>query len=262
MIRRQLFEFTDLPWCPDKVRRLVTDYLRFALWAIGAHHRIAPVLGTLLRRSGARRIVDLCSGASGPVLAVRGLLAREGLDVEVVLTDRYPNLPAWQEVAGAGVDFVAAPVDAAAVPAEVAALAGARTLFNCLHHFPPEAARAVLGDAVRAGAPVAVFEVTERSARSILASLLLAPVVPFITPFIRPLTWWRLALTYLVPLSPLCICWDALVSSLRSYTMAELRALCDGLPGPAYTWETGQVRAQGSPIPITYLLGWPSGVSG
>jgi hypothetical protein len=256
MVRRQLIEFTDLPWCPDKVRRLVTDYLRFALWAIGAHHCIAPLLARLLRRSGARRIVDLCSGASGPVQAVRAVLAGEGLDVPAVLTDRHPNLPVWREVAGAGLDFVAEPVDATAVPAGVAALGGARTLFNCLHHFPPETARAVLGDAVRAGAPVAVFEVTERSARSVIASLLLAPVVFLITPFIRPLTWWRVALTYLVPLAPLCICWDALVSSLRSYTVSELQGLGAGLPGPAYTWEAGQVRARG--VPITYLLGWPS----
>ncbi|MCS6913923.1 MAG: hypothetical protein RMK29_07360 [Myxococcales bacterium] len=257
MVRRlQLFEFTDLPRCPETVRRLVTDYLRFVLRLLRLDGPMASLLLGLIRHTGADRLVDLCSGASGPILPILRRLQREGVSVHVLLTDRFPNLPAFalaaRQAPGA-VDYVPEPIDATCVPAE---LAGIRTLFEGLHHFPPAQARAILADATRCGAPIAVFEVTARSLLPILGSFLLIPMVFLITPFIRPLTWWRLVLTYLLPVAPLVIFWDALVSSLRSYTVAELRALTEGLPGPPYLWEVGQVRHLG--LPVTYLLGRPA----
>lgn len=256
MRRLQLFEFTDLPRCPEPVRRLVTDYLRFVLRLLRLYEPMASLLLGLIRCTGADRLVDLCSGTSGPILPILRCLQREGVSLRVLLTDRFPSLPAFAAAAReapCSVDYVHDPVDATCVPAE---LTGVRTLFEGLHHFPPAQARAILADATRCGVPIAVFEVTARDLVSILGSFLLIPGVLLITPFIRPLTWWRLVLTYLLPAAPLVIFWDALVSSLRSYTVAELRALTEGLPGPPYLWEVGRVRRLG--LPVTYLLGRPA----
>jgi hypothetical protein len=71
----------------------------------------------------------------------------------------------------------------------------------------------------------------------------------------RPATWWRLALTYLVPLLPLLILWDGVVSSLRTYAPADLEKLTAGLGTGGYRWTSGVLRAQG--MAITYLIGWP-----
>jgi hypothetical protein len=258
MRRLQLFEFTDLPGCPEPVRRLVTDYLRCVLRLFRIEEPLAALLRRLVERTGTRRLVDLCSGASGPLLPLQRRLAAAGVAVPVLLTDRFPNLPAFAAAAREGqgaVDYAPGSVDATRVPAE---LDGARTLFQSLHHFPPAAARAILADAARRGAGIGVFEVTAREWLPILSSFLLIPLVLVITPFIRPLTLSRLLLTYVLPIAPLVICWDALVSSLRSYTVAELRELSAGLAtesGGAYVWEAGQVRHYG--FPVTYLLGYP-----
>lgn len=262
MRRLHLFEFTDLPGCPEPVRRLVTDYLRFVLWLFRVEELLTALLRRLLDRSGARRLVDLCSGASGPLVPLLRRLG--GAPVSALLTDRFPNLPALEAAAaqgGGAIDYVPTSVDATAVPPE---LEGARTLFQSLHHFPPPLARAILGDAARRGAAIGIFEVTAREALPILSSFLLIPLVLVITPFIRPLTPWRLLLTYVLPIAPFVIFWDALVSSLRSYTVDELRALTEGLPegaggdgsaAGAYVWEAGQLRHRG--FPVTYLLGYP-----
>ena len=149
------------------------------------------------------------------------------------------------------------PVDAKAVPPE---LTGFRTLFNAFHHFRPADAAAVLRDAVRAGQPIGVFEVMDRTVAGVLPVVLLVPLIVLLaTPFVRPFRWDRLVLTYLVPLVPLTCWWDGLVSALRAYTPAELEAL-GREAGPGYMWRAGRVPLSGgSPGRLTYLIGRSAG---
>ena len=46
------------------------------------------------RRSKRWQVLDLCSGAGGPWIWLRPILAERGLGVSVCLTDKYPNLDA------------------------------------------------------------------------------------------------------------------------------------------------------------------------
>jgi hypothetical protein len=76
------------------------------------------------------------------------------------------------------------------------------------------------------------------------------------TPLIRPLTLPRVLLTYVVPLFPLVIFWDGLVSALRAHRPEELRRMTESLQREGYTWEVGMARVPGKP-PVTYVLGLP-----
>ena len=134
-----------------------------------------------------------------------------------------------------------------------------RTIFNALHHFRPADARKILQDAVDAGVPVASFEMVGRHPLYIVGlsfSWLMALVlVPFLRPF-RP-SW--LVFTYLVPVIPLFILWDGMVSAFRTYSPEELQALVAELEGAdAYEWEIGaEPLGGGPPAPVTYLIGTP-----
>lgn len=81
----------------------------------------------------------------------------------------------------------------------------------------------MLTDAIQRRRGIAVFEGTHRSATGLLVTLPVPLMVPVLTPFIRPFRWSRLLWTYLIPLLPLVILFDALVSSLRTYSVQELR---------------------------------------
>lgn len=249
MRRMHLFEIEDQPWCPAAIRDGGTDFLQFALRTGKNYAPVAPFLNGVLARLGERRVVDLGSGGGGPWLGLAG-----AVDAEVTLTDRYPNVEAFRRAraqTGGRLGFHAEPVDAAAVPA---GLRGFRTLFTAFHHSTPAEARAILADAVRSGQGIGVFETTERSARCIAAMLFSPLLVLAATPFIRPFRWSRLLWTYLVPLVPLLVLWDGIVSCLRSYTPDEMRALAEGLGD--YDWEAGQLTGH-APIPVTYLVGTP-----
>src|SRR5262249_61475514 len=107
-----------------------------------------------------------------------------------------------------------------------AGLTGFRTLFNAFPPFCPADARAVLRDAARAGQPIGVFEVSDRTLSTLVPLFLLTPLlVALTTPFIRPFSWGRLFWTYVVPLVPLTCWWDGVVSQLRAYTPAETERL-------------------------------------
>lgn len=257
--RAQLFEFEDHTWCPRRIRDFATDYLCFLEARLKVHRLIVPVLAEALRRSGSDRIIDLCSGGSGPILPILLALSDEGLTVRATLTDRYPNLETFRRVrdAGAGaVDYVAEPIDARSVPPT---LTGFRTFYNAFHHFRPREARQILEDAVAASQPVGVFEIPRRSA-PMLASMLLVPLmVLLVTPFIRPMRWARLFWTYPVPLVPLVCFWDGLVSQLRAYTVEELIGIARGVDAPEYAWEAGVSRGPSLPGGVTYLVGYPTG---
>src|SRR5262245_17764825 len=260
MRRLQLVELEDQPWFPRAWRDAGTAYLELAARLAGHSAQLAPALERALRASGAKRIVDLCSGGGGPVVAITEELARKGEPVEVLLTDFYPNLPAFErarERSGGRIAFSAAPVDATRVPA---GLAGLRTVFNAFHHFRPESAARILESAVEARQPIAVFEIVGREPASFLGILLAPLLFALALPFLRPFDWRWLPFTYLVPVLPLFVLWDGLVSCLRVYMPEDLRELLARLPArhrEAYSWEIARERLGAAPVHATILIGLP-----
>ncbi|MGE6761063.1 hypothetical protein ACQKGO_23795 [Corallococcus interemptor] len=248
--RLHLFEFLDQSWLPEVLRRGEVDYLHVVLDKTRPYDGMATQLAALLRMAGTNQIVDLCSGTGGPWRTLLPVLRKLNGEAEVVLTDLHPT-PGLELPEGAR--YRDTPVDATRIPEE---LTGVRTLFEALHHFRPKQARAVLEDAVARRVPIAAFELTQRSLPYVLVQLLLVvPLVWGFTPLIQPRRWWRWLFTYLVPIIPLLVLWDGVVSSFRTYAPEDLEELTEGLTANGYTWHLGVHRARG--MAITYLIGQP-----
>src|SRR5260370_26412420 len=97
--RLQLFELEDLPWFPPAIRDLATDYLHLIERRFDLHKPAVTLLRRALEQSSLARVVDLCSGGGGPVLAVYEDLLADGVAVQFTLTDKYPNLTAFHKLA-------------------------------------------------------------------------------------------------------------------------------------------------------------------
>lgn len=254
MARIHLIEFHDQTWCPQVLRDCATEYLEFMIRKGRIYDPIGEKLVAAVKRSGATEITDLCSGSGGPWVSLHGAFRDAGVPVQVTLTDLYPNVTAFERVkreSGLEIELRDEPVDATNVPAE---LSGFRTLFSSFHHFRPEQARAILADAVAAGRGIAIVEGTKRSLSLIVLALILPLFVLLATPFIRPFRLSRLFFTYLVPLLPLLIWFDGVVSSLRTYSPDELRALVAGIDGSEHTWDIGELPVKPGQAPVTYLI--------
>ena len=80
--------------------------------------------------------------------------------------------------------------------------------------------------------------------------------MPFVcTPLIRPFRWSRLLWTYLIPIIPLVLLFDGVVSCLRTYRPQELREIVENLTAIAYQWEMGEHSGASGKLAITYLIG-------
>ncbi|MEW4925605.1 hypothetical protein [Algibacter sp. 2305UL17-15] len=253
MGRIHLFEFEDQKWFPIFLRNYGTDFLQFLSNKTKLYKPIVPILIKGLQKSKTNQIVDLGSGGGGGLIWLNSELKKEISDLKITLTDFYPNIPAFNftKKQASNFEFIEASVDARDVPKE---LKGLRTQFLSLHHFKPNDAKQVLQNAVNSNSSIAVFEAQERSLPSILAMLFSPLSVLFTTPFIRPFKFGRIIFTYLIPIVPLFVLWDGVVSSLRTYSVKEMKALVANLENTeTYDWEIGRIKS--GPGALLYLLG-------
>ena len=66
----------------------------------------------------------------------------------------------------------------------------------------------------------------------------------------------RIIFTYLIPIVPLFVLWDGVVSSLRTYSVEEMKELTGELKGAEnYAFEIG--REPSGPGAMLYLLATP-----
>lgn len=198
-----------------------------------------------------------CSGGGGPWFDLSRQFQPDTQGFRILLTDRYPNLTAFHNARLASeshLAFYSDSVDAMKVPRE---LQGFRTIFTSFHHFRPEEARAILQNAVDAHQGIGVFEITRRSPSSIALMFPWAFMLFVFTPWIRPFRWSRLLWTYFVPIIPLVLLFDGVVSCLRTYRTQELREMAKKLAGIDYEWKVGEQPRGLGIAPITYLIGHP-----
>lgn len=260
--RIQLFEFEDLPWFPDWLRQHMTLYIVALHRLMRTQDLIAPLLKRCLDKSSRKTIIDLCSGAGGPMREVMQILrqAKGYEEVELTLSDLYPNKMAAAEVnqaAYAGIRYKAEPVDATNVDL---ALGGVRSMICSMHHMRPEVAQKILQDAASKNQPICVFEISDNA----------PPIwgwwvgvffgifsVLFLTLLIRPITWRQLFFTYVIPILPLLIAWDGAVSNARTYTKKDLETLLSGIKSTNYKWDIGSFKTKGNPLSMLYLVGLP-----
>jgi hypothetical protein len=260
MRRLELFEIHDHSIFPVALRDLVTDALQ-TLWKFGdSYQSIVPRLHGFLVASRSHDVLDLCSGGGGPWLNLAGRLIHDhSFPVRVSLSDKFPNHDAFKKAADQQNLTIAAvfyPVDATLVPAN---LSGFRTIFSSFHHFGPTDAREILRSALKAEQGIGIFEVPRRSLKTILVLCFTPLLVLLLTPFVAPFRWSRLLWTYLIPVVPLVILIDGLISCLRAYSLDELREMVSELQQQEsqaeYHWEVGEEC--GVLLPVTYLIGCP-----
>lgn len=257
MKRMQLVELEDLPWFPATLRDGGTAFLAFAERMSGHGRMLVGPLERALDATGHTHLVDLCSGGGGPAAVMADELAKRGRRVQVTLTDLYPNPAAFAYAAagsGGAVSGRESPVDALNVPSD---LRGFRTIFNAFHHFPPDAARAVLAHAVAQRQPIGVFEVVSREVPMLLGLLMSPITVTLSLPFWRPFRGSWLLWGWLLPVLQLFVLWDGVVSWLRIYSVEELRALVAEIDAPDWVWDIGTIQLGNAPMHGTYLVGYP-----
>jgi hypothetical protein len=232
----------------------MTSYLAAAYGATSLPKLWAEHLSAFMTPNQTTEIVDLGSGSGGPIPRIVKELGKTGFAVRVTLTDLFPNSKSGLFVQDEQncIGYWPEPVDAARVPPN---LRGIRTMFASFHHLTPRMAHDVLRDAFERRQTICIFEGSSRAAASVASMLLVPLMVLLLTPKVRHVSWVQIVFTYVVPILPLLIFWDGLVSQLRTYSVKELKELTQGLHSSEYRWETGLMQIQRMPAGLPYIIG-------
>lgn len=253
MNRIHLFEFEDQQWFPAFLRNYGTDCLQFLSNKTKMYRPIVPLLEKAIKESGTNQIIDLGSGGGGGLIWLSEELKKNNPGLKIMLTDYYPNIPAFEylKTKSTTFDYLKTSIDARNIPKE---LKGIRTQFLSFHHFNPTDVKSILQNAVDAEQSIAIFEGQERSIRSI-ATLLFIPIpVLLITPFIKPFKIGRFFFTYLIPIIPFFVLWDGIASAFRTYSVKEMKGLVSELNNHQnYNWKIGRIKSAVGVI--LYLIG-------
>ncbi len=254
MGRIHLFEFEDLKGFPQFIRNYMTDFLQYMSNKFDIYKPIVPILEEGLEKCKSDTIIDLASGGGGGILKLNEHLLKNKPNLKIVLTDYYPNIEAFKQTKASAknIEYITTSIDALNVPKS---LIGLRTQFLSMHHFKPKQAQQILQNAVNNETAIAIFEAQERNLKSIVFMLLSPLHVLLLTPFIKPFKIGRICFTYIIPILPILVCWDGLVSVLRTYSISEMNHLINGLNnGNSFEWKLGKVKS--GPGKIIYLLGY------
>lgn len=255
MGRIHLFEFEDQEWFPSNIRNYGTDFLQYLSNKTKLYKPVVPIIYKALKEVKSNTIIDLASGGGGGLLWLNAELQKTIPELNIVLTDYFPNIFAFKYTVEQSDNFsyLSTSVDAKKVPED---LKGLRTQFLSLHHFRPKDALKILQNAVNSKSGIAVFEAQERSVQSLIPMIFSPISVLFTTPLIRPLKWGRLVFTYLIPIVPIFVLWDGIVSCLRTYSVKEMHDLVNQLKNKEhFNWEINRLKS--GPSIVLYLLGTP-----
>lgn len=222
-----LFEFMDQEWIPRSLHATLRDVLGFHLhvtllnyygWAAESTLRTAGHLG-------ASRVSEMGAGSAGFAQTLAKLIRDRRADMAVEISDLRPNVEQYRSLEAEfpgilhakteSVDFVSAPDSSGD---RVVVLSAA------FHHVPYEARERVL----RAMAPrnVMIFESVTRNLKSMAGcaiGFLPAMATPVYFFGTREGRWRRFFWCWVVPVAPLMVAWDGVVSCFRCWTEEEWR---------------------------------------
>ncbi|RSM15952.1 hypothetical protein CEP52_000408 [Fusarium oligoseptatum] len=255
--RMHLFEIDDQPWFPPSLRVIVQAILA-QTWSLNlpipdrspARIAASKLIQHLDSSLSSLRFVDFCAGAGGPSPLIEQqvnayLRNNNREEVDFVLTDIHPNIDAWARISSQNprIIYDGQSVDASRVPERLTHSKDGRQVFRlfslAFHHFDDDLARRILKDTVERNQGFVIFELQDRSIMSFIADLLLPIGVILSAPYYA--LKWRapsvFIFTWLIPIIPLVLIWDGIVSSLRTREPEEVEMLLRSCGSDASGWE-------------------------
>ena len=267
MKRLELFEFEDFQWLPNVIRAGITRLIMVFHRLMGTTGVIAHTLSELRTQLHFTQIIDLGSGSGGPMIDVIQKINSENQNqkpLELWLSDKYPdsetvhriNQGKWPHVR-----YMEKSVDASQLDQLPA---GLKTMMASFHHMSPDTATDILASAAKSKEPIFIYELAENNipfwvwCLFLPVSLIILVMMSlFMTPFVRPLTWPQVVLTYLIPVIPIIYAWDGQASLMRTYTFEDIKTLLPLSENESYKWQLCPVKNKNGRKAGYYILGFP-----
>ena len=241
--RIQGFEFCDQSWLKGCWREAHLDGMNFMFKLFGLHQRLHRAYGKWAREAGYAEVLDLASGGVGHIDTLLTESRKEGVTLpRITVSDLFPDRAAFERLKaahGERVNFIADSVDATQPLPRAAPLL---SICSAFHHLPPDVAKKLLANATANSNGIFIAEIFNRSVWSpflSLPNLLILMAAPF---FSQRCTLKKVLISTVVPIVPMMIVFDGIISALRTYTPEEILALVPEEARREWTWASGSTR--------------------
>ncbi|KAK9762095.1 hypothetical protein K7432_012489 [Basidiobolus ranarum] len=259
---------------------------------------LLPVLVRTLEQLRATTVCDLCSGGGGPIVRLaQGVENQLDMKVNFLLTDLFPNQKVINNAKkdSENITYCSLPVDALSITRETLnqftssstqwgtglepVQPNENVLYTCFgsfHHFQPNHAKEMIRNLLtnaRFQEPeenenhngILIGEMSFRNWRSVFGVLFILPIFIALvstTVLFPNLTKATFFYTFILPIIPLTMVWDGVISCLRTYTSEELlvmaRKATHNLPPDEFEWEYGEIPCLPfGLLAVSYFVGIP-----
>ena len=193
MKRIHLFEIEDQSWFPSWIRDYLTNNLNVFHKLLNTKEVLAGLLNKVLEKTGKSEIVDMCSGAGGPILeSVEILKEKHGRkELKLTLSDLYPNKKIAKQLNSDDDKSVSYYEDSLNAENVDGKLKGIRSMVCSLHHMRPETVTNILTDAQDSNEGFCALEISDNSYPKWIWWLTIPfsfIICLFITPMVKKLT--------------------------------------------------------------------------
>lgn len=247
----RLFEFGDLKITPAIYRKYLREYLFFFYKIFGYYRLWLPYVSAFIIRTNKKVLMEHCSGDGRVLLLIESqLFGREFDEISYIQSDIRPDFFAKKiNQLNSKFHYIEKKVDATRCndynkhP---------KIFINSFHHFTREQALKILEKNLKNRNEVIILEYCRNSILGYLSMFISLPVIFVTLPFrtdTKDLPMMFL-FTYALPLFPLMVLWDGIISCLRSYSNMELAKII---------YETG-IEAKLTTY-IKSSIGYPAGVT-
>jgi hypothetical protein len=250
------FEFCDQPWLKGSLREAFMDGLTFSFQFAGIYEQMYRPYSRWAKAIGTAEVLDLASGGGGPAeTLVRSASANGFMLPKIILSNYYPQINSFKALKAeylGQIDFIGTSVNAKNTVDHPARCVSVGTAF---HHFEPDFAREVISNAVEKTDGFFMMDVFSREWHEIvlpLFSFFIYVISPF---FAKRVTLKKILVTTIIPIVPMMIVWDGIVSALRSYRHDEIYALIPESAKQDWHWEFGYTSYMGI-FRATYVYGY------
>lgn len=218
-------ELADYDWFPAVLRDGVTDFLAFFAVFSGLREKAYRAIARALEMTNEGRIVELCAGSGFGGLKMLGRVASIARlpTLKLLLTDLYPSRE-WPKVLALGGGALSARTAEACRALQEER--GVFVMFAALHHLQPSEVSSLVRTAADSGKAFVSVDYFQRGRLVDVIPLFLGPLLMVVTaPLVYPFSVKRIVLSWIVPVLPVLLFLDTLLTILRSYRADELRRL-------------------------------------
>lgn len=224
----RLFEFGDLNCMPDWYHIYLRKYLTFFYRVFGYYKLWVPDFANFIKKIKKQKLMECCSGSGDALVLIDSQLDKKEFDtINYILSDIRPNPEFYTRfniTPNGRFNYIEDPVD---ITQETTKYDYPKIFINSFHHFSRDQAKKILDVNLSRKNEIIILEYVRKSFLGFL-SMPIGPIVIILTlPFVVKLKHLPVMafFTYFLPVFPIMMLWDGIVSCLHEYNEDDLQKI-------------------------------------